>query len=68
MKKSFSNILTDVVLLGRFCSANSNGVILEEATSEPLAGAAVQVKDSQNGTIADADGRFSISVSPDKHY
>ena len=50
--------------LAGFAQQTITGVVLEEATSEPLAGAAVQVKDSQSGTIADADGRFSISVSP----
>ena len=64
MKKSFLTFLLMLFCLAGFAQQTVTGVILEEATSEPLAGAAVQVKDSQNGTIADADGRFSISVSP----
>lgn len=68
MKKSFLTFLLMLFCLAGFAQQTVTGVILEEATSEPLAGAAVQVKDSQNGTIADADGRFSISVSPGQTF
>lgn len=64
MKKSLLTFLMMLFCLASFAQQNITGVVLEEATSEPLAGAAVQVKDSQTGTIADADGRFSIAVSP----
>lgn len=64
MKKSFLTFFLMLFCLVSFAQQNVTGIILEEATSEPLAGAAVQVKDSHSGTIADADGRFSISVSP----
>lgn len=47
-----------------FAQQNVNGVVIEEATSEPLAGAVIQVKNTSNGIIADADGKFTIAVSP----
>lgn len=47
-----------------FAQQNVNGVIIEEATSEPLAGAVIQVKNTSNGTIADTNGRFTIAASP----
>lgn len=64
MKKSVVTFLLMLCCFVGFAQQNVNGVVLEEATSEPLAGAAVQVKNSLNGTIADADGKFSITVSP----
>ena len=64
MKKSLVTLLLMLFCSAVFAQQNVNGVVIEEATSEPLAGAAVQVKNSQSGTIADADGKFSISVSP----
>ena len=64
MKKSLVTLLLMLFCCAVFAQQNVNGVVIEEATSEPLAGAAVQVKNSQSGTIADADGKFSISVSP----
>ena len=41
-----------------------SGTVIER-TREPLAGAMILEKASGNGTITDADGRFSLSVSPD---
>lgn len=47
-----------------FAQQNITGIVIEEATSESLAGAAIQVKNTSNGTITDADGKFTIAVSP----
>ncbi len=40
------------------------GVVTDASNGEPLSGAAVLVKGTHNGTVADADGRYAISVSP----
>jgi len=36
------------------------GIVTDAATNEPVAGAQVWIKDSSYGTIADAEGRYSI--------
>ncbi|MCQ2075324.1 MAG: SusC/RagA family TonB-linked outer membrane protein [Bacteroidaceae bacterium] len=41
------------------------GVVTDASNGEPLSGAAVLVKGTPAGTVADIDGRYSISVSPD---
>lgn len=64
MKKAFLTCVLLLFCLVSFAQQNISGIVLEEATSEPLAGAAVQVKGSQNGTMADADGRFTLAASP----
>lgn len=64
MKKAFLTCVLLLFCLVGFAQQNISGIVLEEATSEPLAGAAVQVKGSQNGTMADADGRFTLAASP----
>ena len=64
MKKSLVTLLLMLFCCAVYAQQNVSGVVIEEATSEPLAGAAIQVKDSQSGTIADAEGRFTLSVSP----
>ncbi len=41
------------------------GVVTDAATGEPLSGAAILVKGTPKGTVADIDGRYTISVSAD---
>ena len=41
------------------------GVVTDKATGEPLSGAAILVKGTPQGVVADIDGRYSIVVSPD---
>lgn len=38
------------------------GVVLEEGTNEPLIGTSIRVKGTTIGTVADMDGRFSLSI------
>lgn len=64
MGKSLLTFLLMLFSYAGFAQQNLSGVVIEEATSEPLAGAAIQVKDTNNGTIADADGKFTIVVLP----
>lgn len=44
-------------------SVTVQGVVMDAATNEPVAGAQVWIKDSSYGTIADADGRYAIKYS-----
>ena len=41
-------------------SQTVQGIVTDAATHEPVAGAQVWIKDSSYGTIADAEGRYSI--------
>ena len=41
------------------------GVVSDASNGEPLPGAAILVKGSPTGTVADFDGSYSITVSPD---
>ena len=41
-----------------------NGVVLDD-TQEPLIGVSVLVKGSQQGTVTDLDGKYSISAPAD---
>ncbi len=41
-------------------SQTVQGIVTDAATNEPVAGAQVWIKDSSYGTIADAEGRYSI--------
>lgn len=40
------------------------GTVTDAATGEPIPFVSIQIKGTKNGGSADADGRFSISVSP----
>ena len=44
-------------------SVTVQGVVMDAATNEPVAGAQVWIKDSSYGTITDADGRYAIKYS-----
>ncbi|MCQ2180884.1 MAG: SusC/RagA family TonB-linked outer membrane protein [Bacteroidales bacterium] len=41
------------------------GVVTDASNGEPLSGAAILVKGTPDGVVADNDGRYSITVSPD---
>lgn len=40
------------------------GTVTDASTGEPLSGAAILIKGTPQGTVADADGRYSITVAP----
>ena len=67
--KLFRYILVPVALcVSVGLSAQSltvTGRITDSSTGEPVPGAAVQLKDTAKGGIADADGHYSISVPSD---
>ena len=42
------------------------GTVTDASTGEPLSGAAILIKGTPQGTIADADGRYSVNVA--KHF
>ena len=71
MKKSrfTKRILASISLLwAGICAVMAqqtvSGVVLD-ANSEPIIGASVLVKGTNNGAVTDLDGNFSISVRPD---
>ena len=41
------------------------GTVKDASTGEPLSGAAVLIKGTPQGVVADADGRYSVNVAPD---
>ena len=41
------------------------GTVTDASTGEPLSGAAVLVKGTPQGVVADADGKFSVNIAPD---
>ena len=41
-------------------SQTVQGIVMDAATSEPVVGAQVWIKDSSYGTISDSEGRYSI--------
>ncbi len=48
-----------------FAQANRvNGIVLNDRTGEPVAGATVSVKNSNRSLATDASGRFSIEAAP----
>lgn len=49
-----------------FAQTNAiTGVVLNEATGDPLAGASVAVKGTTIGAVSDVSGKFLLAVSPD---
>lgn len=44
-----------------------NGVVLDKATNDPVIGASVIVKGTNQGTITDYDGNFSIEAAPGQY-
>lgn len=57
-------IFSFLLLFGGLISAQTivRGTILDSKTNEPLAGASVVVESTTNGTAADVDGNFEISL------
>lgn len=53
------------MLAGTALSAqNIRGIVRDAMNRQPLAGATIQQKGTENGVSADADGRFSITLQP----
>ncbi len=44
-----------------------NGTVVDASNGEPLPGAAVKVKGSQQGVLTDANGKFKLNVEAGKH-
>jgi TonB-dependent starch-binding outer membrane protein SusC len=57
MKKLFVSFLT-----ANYKAITVTGLITDSKTKEPLSGASVQVKGSEQGVATNADGRFEITV------
>ena len=44
-----------------------SGIVVSSTDSEPLVGVTVLVKGTQNGTITDLEGSFSLNLSNDQN-
>ena len=65
-KKLFTSfILFSLLLLSvhAYAEIEVTGVVLEKATGEPVIGASVLEEGTNNGTITDFDGHFTLTVS-----
>lgn len=65
MRKKFTSLLLVALVsaISLFAqNVNIEGLIVDKKTNEPLIGATVMQKGTQNGTITNIDGLFSISV------
>ena len=60
----FSLLLSCYSLLAQ---KNISGVVVSSSESEPLVGVTVLEKDTQNGTITDLNGSFSLTISNDQN-
>ncbi len=63
----FLTVLLMVVSVAAFAQKKITvtGTVTDASTGEPLSGAAILIKGTPQGTVADADGRYSISIAPD---
>ncbi len=65
MKQIFTLITFVVISLSAFSQNKTiTGKITDASTKEAMIGATVIVKGTQNGTVTDVDGKFSLSVPP----
>ena len=60
----FSLLLSCYSLLAQ---KNISGVVVSSSDSEPLVGVTVLEKDTQNGTITDLNGSFTLTISNDQN-
>ena len=65
LKVFLSALLITVASVAFAQNITVKGVVTDASNGEPLSGAAILVKGTPAGTVADNDGRYSISVSPD---
>ncbi|MEM8565729.1 MAG: TonB-dependent receptor [Bacteroidota bacterium] len=70
--EKYLQLIIRVVIVLLFLSFNSvfaqstiTGRVIDQDTNEPLAGVVVLIQGSTNGTVTDADGRYSLSVKSD---
>ena len=63
MRKTFFTWLLMVVLAVPVMARPASGVVIDQATGEPIIGASVLEKGTTNGTITDFDGNFSLDVA-----
>ena len=64
LKVFLSALLITVTSVAFAQKITVTGVVTDASNGEPLSGAAILVKGTPDGTVADIDGRYSISVSP----
>jgi len=60
-------LLAAIPALGQAQTRRVSGLVTVAGSSEPVAGATIQVVGTTLGTVADESGRFSVSVPPGDH-
>ena len=65
LKVFLSALLITVASVAFAQNITVTGVVTDASNGEPLSGAAILVKGTPNGVVADNNGRYSISVSSD---
>lgn len=64
MKKRFLFLTILVFLTGHLFSQTTVKNVVKTATGDPIPGVTVMIKSAKTGTVTDADGKYTIKVSP----
>ena len=64
-KTILSFLLMIVCTVSLFAQTTASGVVIDASTGEPIIGASVLEKGTNNGTITDFDGNFTLTVAKD---
>lgn len=57
-----SALLTMIVFCGQAQTVQISGIVTDASSNEPIPGASVYVKGTQNGTVTNIDGKFSLNI------
>ncbi len=66
MRKIYATLLLAVICCVCFAQQRVSGIVVEDPGNEPLIGVAVAIKGTNQGTVTDVDGKFSIEVPVNK--
>lgn len=65
MKRFLQAFITCAMLMGTigsFAQSKINGSVIDKSSGQPMPGVSVSIKDTQQGTLTDEGGNFSLSV------
>lgn len=62
MRKTLTLLIATIMSLTTWADVQVQGIVKDQATSDPLIGVSIQVKSTTTGTVTDVDGRFELSV------
>ena len=63
LKRILLSLVLMVVSMATYAQQEVSGTVLDP-DGEPIIGATVMVKGTNNGTVTDFDGNFSLKVAP----